>query len=90
MPIEAGDQFFLYTDGLTEAENCERKLFGDDHLIEFLRKNNVSSPKKLIGKVTKEVSLHVNNGYIQSDDLTMMSIIYNGRDSETSPSGNSE
>lgn len=89
MQIEAGDQFFLYTDGLTEAENCERKLFGDDHLIEFLRKNNVSSPKELIEKMTKEVSLHV-NGYIQSDDLTMMSIIYNGRDSETSQSDNSE
>ncbi|MGD9556269.1 MAG: SpoIIE family protein phosphatase [Mangrovibacterium sp.] len=87
--IEAGDQLFLYTDGLTEAENAESELFGDDHLIEFLQKNTVSSPKELIKKVTKEVSLHV-NGYIQSDDLTMMSIIYNGRDSEIQKSGDPE
>jgi len=87
--IEAGDQLFLYTDGLTEAENAESELFGDNHLIEFLQKNTVSSPKELIKKVTKEVSLHV-NGYIQSDDLTMMSIIYNGRDSEIQKSGDPE
>jgi sigma-B regulation protein RsbU (phosphoserine phosphatase) len=79
--IESGDQLFLYTDGLTEAENVDHKLFGDGHLIEFLQKNTVSSPKHLIEKTMKEVSLHV-DGYMQSDDLTMMSIIYNGRNSE--------
>ncbi|HBL73661.1 MAG: hypothetical protein A2W90_14245 [Bacteroidetes bacterium GWF2_42_66] len=79
--IETDDQIFLYTDGLTEAENVNNELFGDDQLIEVLRKNAVSSPKLLIKETMKEVSRHV-NGYIQSDDLTMMSIIYNGRNSE--------
>ena len=79
--IEAGDQLFLYTDGLTEAEDINSNLFGDDHLLAVLQKNAVSSPKLLIKKTIEEVSRHV-NGYIQSDDLTMMSIIYNGRNSE--------
>lgn len=79
--IDAGDQLFLYTDGLTEAENAARKLFGDEHLLDVLQKNTLYSPKLLIEKTMEEVSCHV-NGYIQSDDLTMMSIFYNGRNPE--------
>ncbi|MDX9880991.1 MAG: SpoIIE family protein phosphatase [Prolixibacteraceae bacterium] len=79
--VEAGDQVFLYTDGLTEAEDVNHRLFGEDRLLEVLRKNAVSSPKLLIGETIADVSRHV-NGYVQSDDLTMMSIIYNGRNAE--------
>lgn len=79
--IEANDQIFLYTDGLTEAEDVNNKLFGDDELLEVLRKNADATPQLLIKETIKEVSRHV-NGHIQSDDLTMMSIIYNGRSSE--------
>ena len=79
--IEADDQVFLYTDGLTEAEDVNSKLFGDDQLLEVLRKNAEASPKLLIKETIKEVSRHV-NGHIQSDDLTMMSIIYNGRNTK--------
>ncbi|MCG6189047.1 SpoIIE family protein phosphatase [Maribellus maritimus] len=75
--IEAGDQLFLYTDGLTEAEDKNNKLFEDNHLLDIIRQYAESVPKEIIEKVTKEVSLHV-NGHIQSDDLTMMSIIYYG------------
>jgi len=75
--IQTGDQVFLYTDGLTEAEDIDNKLFGDEHLLEFLRKNMVSDPKLLIEKTIEEVAIHVNR-HIQSDDLTMLSITYNG------------
>ena len=81
MQIEIGDQMFLYTDGLTEAEDVTNKLFGDDQLLEVIRKNAECTPQLLIKEAIKAVSLHV-NGYIQSDDLTMMSIIYNGRNPE--------
>lgn len=75
--IQTGDQVFLYTDGLTEAEDIDNKLFGDEHLLEFLRKNMVSDPKLLIEKTIEEVAIHVNR-HIQSDDLTMLSITFNG------------
>lgn len=81
MKIEVGDQMFLYTDGLTEAEDATNKLFGDDQLLEVIRKNAECTPQLLVKETMKAVSLHV-NGYIQSDDLTMMSIIYNGRNPE--------
>ena len=79
--IEPGDQIFLYTDGLTEAENVTNKLFGDDQLLEVIRKSLDLRPQMLIKETIKAVSLHV-NGHVQSDDLTMMSIIYNGRSLE--------
>jgi len=75
--IQTGDQVFLYTDGLTEAEDIDNKLFGDEHLLEFLRKNVILDPKLLIEKTIGEVAVHV-NGHIQSDDLTMLSITFNG------------
>jgi sigma-B regulation protein RsbU (phosphoserine phosphatase) len=77
MVIEANDQIFLYTDGLTEAEDVDNNLFGDDRLLAVLRKNAEASPEHLIGETKKEISRHV-NGHIQSDDLTILSIIYFG------------
>lgn len=77
MQLAAGDQIFLYTDGLTEAEDVSNRLFGDDMLLEILREHASGTPYQLIEEATKAVVLHV-NGHIQSDDLTMMSIIYYG------------
>lgn len=72
-----GDKIFLYTDGVSEAENAENKLFGDENLMGIIRENADSSPKELIKKMGEGVSLHV-NGHTQSDDITMMTIVYNG------------
>lgn len=72
------DQLFLYTDGVTEAEDIDNNLYGNDNLLEIISKNNNLSPKELIEVVKNDISVHV-NGHTQSDDLTMLSIIYYGR-----------
>lgn len=77
--IDEGDQIFMYTDGLTEAEDEKHALFGDNHLIDVIKEHSSIEPSGLIGHIKKEVAVHV-NGHIQSDDLTMLSIIYFGRD----------
>ena len=33
MRLESGDRLFLYTDGITEAENSATEEFGDERLI---------------------------------------------------------
>ena len=68
------DQIFLYTDGLTEAEDIENNLYGNDRLLQVVRNHAEYMPKKLIEEVNLDVNVHV-NGHLQSDDLTMMSII---------------
>ena len=62
---------FLYTDGLTEAMNAQRKLFGRERLKDQL--NIKTSCKQLIEGMTQAVHQFVGDAP-QSDDLTMMSI----------------
>jgi sigma-B regulation protein RsbU (phosphoserine phosphatase) len=73
----SGDKIFLYTDGVSEAEDAENRLFGDDNLMRIISLNNDSSPRGLIKKMEEAVAVHV-NGHTQSDDITMMTISYNG------------
>jgi len=80
--MQPNDQIFLYTDGLTEAEDKDSNLFGDDQLLETIRQYPDSSPEQMIRNTIKAVARHV-NGYTQSDDLTMMSITYFGKDAKT-------
>jgi len=66
-----GQPFFIYTDGLNEAENKEKEEFSDARLIEILRNTSFSSSQQLIEKLSAEVEAH-RNGADPSDDLTMM------------------
>ena len=69
------DGFFLYTDGLTEAENPQKELFGEDRMLEVLRKYSI--PMDVVLHMTDAVTAHA-NGAEQSDDLTMLSLRYKG------------
>ncbi len=66
---------FLYTDGLTEARNQQRKLFGSDRLIEVLADNPSVSPSDLLQRMTDAVKAFTEDTE-QSDDLTMLTIRY--------------
>ena len=75
-PSVDGITLFLYTDGLTEAENKEKALYGDDHLIEFLTAKNDIAAKELVEMTGASVTAHA-DGAEQSDDLTIMAIRIN-------------
>jgi len=75
--LEPEDKIFLYTDGVSEAENAENKLFGEDNLMKIIGENVNASPRDLIHKMEEGLSAHV-KGHTQSDDITMMTIVYNG------------
>ena len=70
-----GRPFFIYTDGLNEAENKEKEEFSDARLIEILRNTCFSSSQQLIEKLRAEVEAH-RNGAEPSDDLTMMCLYF--------------
>lgn len=77
--LKPGDKLFMYTDGVTEALNKENELFGEERLLNTLNGEEVkqSNPKDTLDLIRKRLSEHVKNAE-QSDDITMMSIIYNG------------
>ena len=69
---------FLYTDGLTEAENARHDQFGKERVVSRaheLQAENVRNPQQLINAVHDSVIAFV-NGAEQSDDMTMLAIQY--------------
>ena len=80
--LHYGDMLFLYTDGLTEAENSMHEQFGDQRMLKTLTDAaanglmaNGYSPRHLVEMMKAGVETFV-NGAEQSDDLTMLAIRY--------------
>ena len=65
---------FLYTDGLTEAENTRHEQFQEDRILEAAKQSS-RTPKEIILTMTEAVRRFVGNAD-QSDDLTMLAIQY--------------
>ena len=66
-----GTILFMYTDGLTEAQDSQRNLFGDQRIVDVLQTGG--SCKEIIAKMTEAVHKFVGDAE-QSDDLTMLAI----------------
>ena len=76
--IFTGTTIFLYTDGLTEAEDADYALFRRDRVLQVAAQALASqqyAPHQLIGQMTDAVHQFVGEAE-QSDDLTMMAIQY--------------
>ena len=76
--LNDGTTLFLYTDGLTEANNPERKLFGLPRIIEVAQscmRCGVIMPAQVMDSMLEAVHQFENNAS-QSDDLTMLALHY--------------
>ena len=72
--LAPGTTLFLYTDGLTEAENKDHAQFGRDHIVEVLTTPSTGA-EMLVKEVEKSVQDFVGDAE-QSDDLTLFAINY--------------
>ncbi len=79
--LEPGDSFFVYTDGVAEATNTEKELYGTDRMLAALNKNPDASPEETLENVSKDIQEFVGEAE-QFDDLTMLCVKYNGPDAE--------
>lgn len=69
-------QLFLYTDGVTEAENTSKELFSDERLLElFVESKPEKTPKDKVMEVLNDVHSHA-AGAEQSDDITLLCLHY--------------
>ena len=71
-----GISLFLYTDGLTEAEDEHKNLYNDDRLIEELSQRQNLKAMELVEVISASVKQHVGEAE-QSDDLTIMAVRIN-------------
>ncbi len=63
--------FFIYTDGLNEAENQSEQQLGDERLITYLRQSPFTTAHSLIDGLTSLVEKY-RDGAEPNDDLTML------------------
>ena len=75
--LAPGTTLFLYTDGLTEAENRTHEQFGEDRMIEVIKSCQAKGSSSLVASMSEAVSNFV-DGAEQSDDLTMLAITFKG------------
>ncbi len=75
--FEAGDKIFVYTDGVPEATDANKELFGTDRMIDALNMKPQADPKETLKTVRASVDEVVGNAE-QFDDLTMVCVEYRG------------
>ena len=75
--LNPGDSFFVYTDGVAEATNGQKELYGTERMLAALNKEPDAQPTEILKNVTQDISLFV-DGAEQFDDITMLSFLYFG------------
>jgi serine phosphatase RsbU (regulator of sigma subunit) len=71
IPLERGDLFFFFTDGISEAIDGNGEYFGEARVATFLEANASRSPDAIRGQLVDEVAAFA-AGQPQHDDITMI------------------
>lgn len=82
MHVEPGVKLLLYTDGVTEAENLNHELFGDDRLLQSLESMSANVDSKALTKKLLNDLHQFTEGAEQSDDITMLCFVYKEKDNK--------
>lgn len=76
--LSSGDGLFLYSDGVTEANNKKSELYGDERLEKYLNAHKTMEPKDLCDSLWSEL-MDFQDEAPQFDDITMLSLKYVGQ-----------
>ena len=74
LQLNKNDKIILYTDGVTEAMNCSKELFGEEQLLKLLSAND-ASPEETVHLIRKNVSEFAGSEP-QNDDITLLVLQY--------------
>ena len=77
LTLEPGAEIFLYTDGVAEAKNADKELFGMERTVAALNEQQNAAPKELLKTVRRAVDEFVQDAE-QFDDITMLCLEYRG------------
>ena len=79
--LAKGDVVIIYTDGVTEAMNSRRELFGEERLLEAVRRYGKLSAEDFVAKLREEI-VSFTEGQIQYDDISLVVIKENMEQAE--------
>ncbi|MBO4348644.1 MAG: SpoIIE family protein phosphatase, partial [Candidatus Methanomethylophilaceae archaeon] len=74
--LEPGDDLFVYTDGVPEATNSKKELFGTERMLAALNEQSSEFPKRTVKNVRAAIS-GFTDGATQFDDITMLCFHFN-------------
>jgi sigma-B regulation protein RsbU (phosphoserine phosphatase) len=77
LQMEPGDVLLVFTDGVTEAMDPDRNLYGDDRLFGELKAMPDSGAQAVVECVRESVEAFAGEAE-QADDITMIALQYNG------------
>lgn len=69
LPINPGDRFYIYTDGVTETENPEGVMFGVEGLQNLITSS--ADHENIFSNIMRGIE-HYRGGLEQSDDITLL------------------
>lgn len=73
--LKPDERLLLYTDGVTEARNEERRFYSQQRLIDFLAHDDASDSAELVSAIFEDTH-KFSAGTPQSDDITVVAIGY--------------
>lgn len=85
--LNDGDSVFLYTDGVTEAENNQKEFYGNERLEKALDDFSKNNYKSCVDFVLSSITDFVGDAE-QSDDVTMLYFSVNNTNAEQKLLGN--
>ena len=77
LQLSPGAKLFLYTDGVPEATDANKELFGTDRMLAALNSDASATPEGILKQVRGAVDGFVKDAE-QFDDLTMLCLEYKG------------
>lgn len=77
LELKPGSKLFLYTDGVPEATDAAKELFGTERMLDALNVNTNAHSKDILQNVKNAVDGFVKEAE-QFDDLTMLVLEYKG------------
>ena len=77
--MQKGSKLFIYTDGVPEATDEKKEMFGVGRLQEALNVNEGGTPREILEGVSGAVAAFVGEAP-QFDDLTMLCIEFKGKE----------
>ncbi len=74
--LHMGDTLFVHTDGVTEAINMEKELFGTDRMVDALNRYNSKNLEEMLHNMEQEIDRFAGDEP-QFDDITMLAMHIN-------------
>lgn len=76
--LSRGDTLLLYTDGVTEASDSEKNMYGEERLLRTIMNAGSLIPKELLQILWEEID-DFRGEEPQFDDITMLAVAWRGR-----------